>query len=186
MYWCRSSNLYFLRSLCQNISKLNYFDAINESAPTNDEMLLECLLSPKFCKKSMVRAFTAFGMCYTFNMQGFNTIFNTEVIHDDFKCYLRNTYEDASDIQWTAEKGYETIDTNFPERAKRGMFTFMMPLLSTLYKGNICTLDSFRIFFHKTNEIVTPYHESINLKYNEVVKRIENSEHFLMRFLSGN
>lgn len=172
-YWCRSTNLDFLTKLCRS-GKLNFFDAINGSAPTNEEMLYECQISPNFCKRSMVRAFTAFGMCHTFNMQGFNTIFNTEIIHDDFKCYLRNTYENDSDIQWTPEKGYAAPEVDFPERAKRGMHTFSIPLLTELNKGNICTMDSFRIFLHKTNEIVTPYHESVNLKYTEVNKDLCN------------
>lgn len=168
LHWCQSGFSKMVQKVCgmYDLKNLNILDAINKSALQTDEMLFNCLGG--VCESLVVRVFTVFGICYAYNMQGFNAIFNTDVIDKDFKCYKRLDYDNVSDVQWTPEKGYPTPETEFPQRADRGQMIYHQPYLSPIEKENICALKTYRIFLHKPNEILTPFHESTFLNYDEV------------------
>ena len=83
-------------------------------------------------------------------------------------CYMRNNNDDANDIQWSLEKGYPTPKTEFPLRAEFGPMAYFHPYISDIDRENVCEAKTSRVFFHKPNEILTPYHEAINLRYVDV------------------
>lgn len=169
-HWCNPNFNQEAQDICDqyDMKDLNVVDAINKSSLQMQDCFFYCRKNPLLCDESIVRVFTPFGVCYTFNMQGFNTIFNTKVIHDDFKCYQKKNYENASDIQWSPEKGYATPETNFPRRADFGTLKMIYPSLSPVDRDNFCSMKFFQLFIHKPNEILTPYHETINFKHDEV------------------
>lgn len=109
------------------------------------------------------------GMCFTANMMTSSQIF-TDEIHEDFK-KLKTKFSNETDPLWTPEKGYKNENVTFPMKAGRGEFQLnMQPILNKTDKDNICALETFRIYFHKPNEIATPFHTSIYLSYEEYLE----------------
>jgi hypothetical protein len=94
-----------------------------------------------------------------------NMIF-TDEIHDDFK-KMQTIYPNETIPLWTPEKGYLNENEDYPARANRNYSLSYYPTLDKIDKENICALRAFRIFFHKPNEILTPYHPSIFMSYEE-------------------
>lgn len=169
IHWCLPFYNKIVQRVCgqYDLNDLNIVEFINKSALQTNEMFFNCPKSS--CDDDITRIFTSFGVCYTYNMQGFNTIFNTKVIHDDFKCYKKTIYDNETDIPWTSEKGYPTTESESPQRARKGQMFFSQPFLSAVNHENICSMKNFKIFIHKPNEILTPFHESTTLKYDEVI-----------------
>jgi hypothetical protein len=173
--WCQpkfAHNIY--EFICQNQSfhSINVLKMINESALNIKQTFQNCEKGE--CERAVLRVFTDYGICFVRNTLSFSSIFNTDVIHDDFKCYLKffndsgNIVEDVS--PWTPERGYESPDVEYPYRVTRNLeFTFR-PRLTAIEKENLCGLKNFRVYFHKPNEILTPFHESIFLNFDEVRK----------------
>ena len=167
LHWCQPAFGPMAQKVCgrYDLKNLNVVEAINKSALLVDEMLYNCITEN--CD-NIIRIFTSYGVCYSFNMQGFHAIFNTETIHDDFRCFIRKDFDNATDIPWTPEKGYETKKSEFPQRAIRGQLISHQTVLTNVEKENICALNTYRIFVHKPNEIITSVHESTFLNYDEV------------------
>jgi hypothetical protein len=93
----------------------------------------------------------------------------TDLIHDDFK-KIQTLYTNESEPLWTPEKGYRDEEGNFPYRTSRIYSMNFHPILNQVDKENICALKTFRIYFHKPNEIPNPYHDSIYLNYEEFLE----------------
>lgn len=168
LHWCLSGDREMIQMICKkyDLKDFNVLEFIDKSALQTDQLLYNCL--DGYCNDTIVRVFTENGICFTYNMQGFNTIFNTEVIHNDFIYHQKEEYSNGSDTLWTPEKGYPANESDFPVRATRGQYVFFQPILSTVDQENSCAIDTFRVYFHKPNEIVTPYHQSTSLKYDDV------------------
>ena len=140
LHWCQPDLDKFVKDICgqYDLQDLNVVETINKSALSTEELFHSF---DKPLGMHIVRVFTAFGICYTYNMQGFNAIFNTEVIHDDFKCYLRKDFESSGEDQWTLEKGYSNY-SNFPGHAMRGPLIYFDPILTPANKENICSINN--------------------------------------------
>jgi amiloride-sensitive sodium channel len=138
------------------------------------------------CSKSYSRSLTDYGICYTFNIQGYHTIFNDGVMSDDFDIFKRTGipkfldvvkkeyYEmmddDQEEINWTLEDGYKTSsDEIMPFRASRqNDFTSNLYVnVSKTEHGilNYCLNIGFgyKIFFHMPNEIPSIFNEQFLL-----------------------
>jgi acid-sensing ion channel, other len=131
------------------------------------------------CSKILNYVLTDYGFCFTFNLESFSTIFNTEIISNDFKCYSRsgkivqNYYpkkykhklfidEANQSIDWTLEKGFKTHSRfDLPVRAmyKKNLSLFLRFNATDL--SNLCPEMGKRylLFMHMPNEILTPFHQ---------------------------
>lgn len=139
-----------------------------------------CTIGNSFtdCNKILNYVLTDYGFCFTFNLEGFPTLFNTDVISDDFKCYERKTIaqdchfdqqkeynmlinETTQPIEWTLEEGYKYKDRNtFPMRARLwDDFRLVISYIALDY-DNLCpdVGNFYSIFLHMPNEILTPFH----------------------------
>jgi acid-sensing ion channel, other len=133
------------------------------------------------CSKILNYVLTDFGFCFTFNLDGFPTIFNTEIISDDFKCYLRDekiaqhyfwrhptftkTINDANQTnQWNLPNGFLTKNRDtLPIRAFYFKNLQFKGAINNSDRSNLCSNTGriFSIFLHMPNEILTPFHEPI-------------------------
>lgn len=95
-------------------------------------------------------------------------IFNKE-IHEDFMKIVTR-YGSESEPLWTPEKGYKTKNTDFPENADRETRQTFMLELNEANKENYCKNKALKVFIHSPNEIVTPYHDFIYLRYDEFME----------------
>lgn len=103
-------------------------------------------------------------------MMSANMIFNTEVIHDDFK-RIKTLFTNESEPFWTPEQGYINEHVNFPNRTNRDYNIRFSLTLNELDKNNICGVyQTFFVFIHKPNEILTDYHDGIFLNYGDYMK----------------
>lgn len=136
-------------------------------------------LNPTLCFRMLNYVLTDHGFCFSYNLQGFNQLFKTNDISEDFFSYKRNkiakiyskaftvfnSYETVDDekdpIQWTLEKGY--VNKSFesqPSRASRlNLITFYL-MLNISDLSNYCPghSNTFSLFLHMPNEILTPFH----------------------------
>jgi amiloride-sensitive sodium channel len=169
------------------LKDFDIFQVINESSLTIDETFYSCEIKfdeKKFrnCSKMLNRIVTDFGICYSFNMQGFKTIFNHKVIHDDFQSYRRTkiakslideelynqTMDDDNEIvQWTPEKGYFGENPYFPYRANKSFGAQFVLTIFSKSALNFCYKSEFKVIFHRPNEIPTSFHQSYALNYRE-------------------
>jgi amiloride-sensitive sodium channel len=138
------------------------------------------------CSKSYSRSLTDYGICYTFNIQGYHTIFNDGVISDDFdlfkhdgrpkflsvvsKKYSELIKDGEEEVYWTLEDGYKTSsDEIMPFRAsQQNDFSSTFCLNETkaeLKLLNYCTTINFgyKIIFHLPNEIPSNLHQHTTL-----------------------
>jgi amiloride-sensitive sodium channel len=162
---------------------------LNESFLNTDEILMGCSYKNTIepCGKTFNRILTNHGFCYSFNMQGFNAIFNKHEISEDFQSYKRKeirqsplfktikeynnkTFDDDFIEKWTLENGYQTdhhID-KIPVAAQRNVVTRFGFFLNKSDAGNIYGGDKSLFFFlHLPNEIPTPLHQMNRLKFGE-------------------
>lgn len=89
----------------------NFVKLLEEGAPSIDETFSRCSIkySPVDCKSILNRVITDLGMCYTFNLQNFKTIFNGDDISSDFYSYKSN--ENVKN-HWNLEDGYLSKEKN--------------------------------------------------------------------------
>lgn len=111
----------------------------------------------------MFKILTDFGTCFTTNMLTSSMIF-TDEIHDDFK-QMKTLFSNESEPLWTPEKGYRDENVNYPLRATRADYNFLLKF-NEIYKDNVCRTKNSKVFIHKPNEIVTPFHD-YNLVFQE-------------------
>lgn len=78
----------------KNRSEFDFIKLINEGAPSIDETFSWCAENYKQrdCKPILRRVLNDYGMCFTFNMQDHDTIFN-DIISDDFESYKNERFQ---------------------------------------------------------------------------------------------
>lgn len=87
-HWCLSKHT-FAQKLLENKCK-KFLEEIDEISPIAliNESLAHFSMESWGPQSSLVPVLTHFGICYTNEMQDFNTVF-TDEIHDDFKGYFQ-------------------------------------------------------------------------------------------------
>jgi Amiloride-sensitive sodium channel len=172
IHWCQPNLSTQVMKYCTDprLEKINVLDYIDGSAHLTSDAFLMC--SDSRCDDRIKRVFTDSGICYTVNLLSYSSLFNTEIIHEDFKEFFLRTEmnSDREELsKWSPESGYSSPDQTYPQRANLNMLNFsFIPILSAIDKDNVCAMHNFRIILHKPNEIATPFHEVVFLNYNEV------------------
>jgi hypothetical protein len=170
-HWCQSTIAeHIIPKLCKHYlsSNQSVVDLISKSAEEIADIFPRCKDIP--CESYYSRVFTDYGICYTWNSLSFSFVFDTQTIHDDFKCYQKikkNTTEEMIS-NWTPENGYVLSNFDFPARATKGPFYFAFLKIKNKYKSNMCDSSSFRIYLHKPNEVVMPSHLIEYLNFGQV------------------
>lgn len=75
----------------QNRTERNIVKLLDQSALALDEIFLACIFKSVYssCKKFLNKVITDDGICFSFNMQGYSSIFHENVISSDFDFYRR-------------------------------------------------------------------------------------------------
>ncbi|KAG5680508.1 hypothetical protein PVAND_010015 [Polypedilum vanderplanki] len=158
----------------------NTVKLLNQSSFDVDEIMASCSYNSVVseCSKLFNRVLTDKGFCYTFNMQGFSTIFNADVISKDFDCYKRTKiakspfYTDPSynklftDVkptkEWSLDQGFSTkhSEHEIPVVAQKGLSIALYLHHKKKDADNLCPalFSAFNYYFHLPNEILTPMH----------------------------
>lgn len=144
-----------------------------------NEAFHQCYLNSnlkKNCNDIFNRIITDDGICYSYNMQGYNTLFNKNLLDKDFDLFIRkgikNIAKDHSmffdehyeEVEWTLQQGYISNEDNvFPFRIiNKNSIEFILrhPKAET---NNYCPAmrNSYKIIFHMPNEIPTRFHNYI-------------------------
>lgn len=148
---------YFLKGLlkCSLKSDLKISETVKNNSMNIDEIFSKCIderiredLPQGSCTKKFTKVLTESGVCFTFNMQSFETIFNKDIIHEDF----RYDSENKEIPSWTVEKGYENNSIKFPKRAQDEAFEYF-----NIQERNNSSIDFYFVSVHKPNEIPTKY-----------------------------
>lgn len=163
---------------------------------TKNESLSLCDLNNSIkedCNKMFNQIFTDFGLCYSYNMQGYNTIFKNNTLDGDFNMFFRhetrnflkeNTrrYDDnLEEIEWTLQDGYSSKnDSVYPMRitSENGVeFVFRHDKNET---NNFCPRlrNSYYVIFHKPNEIPTRFHDYVYLSMGSQLLVSMKANHF--------
>lgn len=194
VYYSISSLIKDLKKYLQRLPQVtdkNIIKLHDESSLKVEELLKVCFYKEQHtrCENLYKKILTDRGFCYSFNMQGFNTIFNAEIISDDFHSYKRTKiaknhltpgffnatkfFNDAEDeVQWTLEKGFiaDHDDDVVPITAiKRATFSAQIELTEEDQRNIFSSyLKCFLYSIHLPNEIPNPFHHDNQIKFNEV------------------
>lgn len=71
----------------KNRTEKNIIEVLKKRAPTIDDTFLTCSHKFKWIKCEFTRSITDVGICFTFNMQGYDTIFKENAISKDFDVF---------------------------------------------------------------------------------------------------
>lgn len=95
----------------KNRDERNFVKLLDEGAPSIDETFSRCSIkySQVDCNSMLNRVITDLGMCYTFNLQNFKTILNSDDISSDFNSYKNN---ETVKNHWKLEDGYLSKEKN--------------------------------------------------------------------------
>lgn len=134
------------------------------------------------CQRVLSKTLTDYGICHAVNLQGYNELFNSFTLSEDFDIFKLKSIakfpdhrsklynidvDDSNEINWTLENGYNlTLDEILPIRAlknnKLGVeFCYTVenarnPAMNFCpYQGN-----GYKIIFHMPNEIPTVFHQN--------------------------
>lgn len=137
------------------------------------------------CERLLNYVLTDYGLCFSFNMQSYRQIFNTEKISSDFYSHRSNmiakfynlaplafeTYEVEDDEtdknHWNLEKGYVNDSLELkPLRAVAVNDFIAFPFLNKTDLNNLCPNQGkiFSVFFHLPHETLTPFHSAQYVK----------------------
>lgn len=156
----------------KNRTEYNFVKLLDQGAPSVDETFFRCSnrYSTVECNLMLSRVLTDLGMCYTFNMQSYNLIFNKGV-SNDFNSYNNSLQKE----HWNIEKGFKSKNKNkIPYRCILGSgFQFFMTVNETDL-DDLCPLlkSTFKVIFHLPNEIPTFFHyaEFLNFQTESIIK----------------
>ncbi|XP_070496595.1 pickpocket protein 28-like [Chironomus tepperi] len=169
---------FFTKIIKQSASQ-DLIDHLIRGSFKSEEAFFRCYLNSNFkknCSEMFNRIVTDDGICYSYNMQGYNTLFNKNSVDSDFDLFYRKGIkniakdhsvffdEDNEEVEWTLQQGYNSNDdTVFPFRiiSKNSIeFIMMHPKTET---NNYCPAlrNSYKIIFHMPNEIPTKFHDYI-------------------------
>lgn len=170
---------------CPQRNQTSIVESLRKKFENLNEVFVFCSFRYKKidCDRFLNYVLTDFGFCFSYNLLGFNHLFNTNVIADDFKSYQEakilhdfggwNFTFDTEETKsmWTLEKGYFNKDINvFPIRsAKSNVFSVTPKLNNSDMKSNNFNADLgviFEVFLHMPNEIVSPFHKPFNVPIN--------------------
>lgn len=135
-------------------SNVNFVPYLNRSHYEIDEMFLECKLRgiPVKCSEILKRVMTSRGICYTYNMEGFHTVFKKD-ISKHFDSYGR--YDKVQESQWTLDNGYKAESTVHPLRAFNNEVSFLLDIkfedVSHITNDGVF----YNYFLHLPNEIIS-------------------------------
>lgn len=114
----------------------------------------------------MRRVITDHGFCFSYNLLDYNSIFNADVISDDFDSYkgpvfsqgiFKNLYN-STDVKWTLGKGYSK-NGQVPFRiSKRHKFQVQVELSTYLVYNCEVMNKNYKIFFHLPHEYPNRFH----------------------------
>lgn len=150
-------------------NNFNFAKLLEESAPSVDDLFVYCSIKgvKKDCNSLLTRALNDHGMCYSFNMQSFKSIFNEVEISSDFHSFKNN--EEKEEIQWSLDKGYNNDKSDVrPFRSLLGVnFGFYMAINDTDMHDLCDSLKrNFRLVYHMPNEMGTFWHENYYFRIN--------------------
>lgn len=185
-------------SLAANIQSCapNLASKVISSCPLRDHSAINQILRNKFlaisdsfivcvfgfhstkCDRLLNYVLTDYGYCFSYNLQGFQQIFNSMEIAEEFKSYERTNIrvnydrdhldhkkivdDENDDTQWSLESGYkEDSDDVQPVRAIRYNILKTYAVINASDLSNMCPAmkNHFYIFYHMPNEILTPFHK---------------------------
>jgi len=181
---------YALMSTCPNPNiRLKYesdvklVDILLKISPDFEESIYECRIDEftmffQDCEKLLVKSLTDYGICYTFNMLGHDSVFNQE-ISSDFDTFKRtkigiswnldelNDTRYGNDIEpqtWSLETGYINDDEHIqPVRASKST-TFLLKTKSTHDKSLCPERDrNYKMILHLPNELPQITYEAIDI-----------------------
>lgn len=178
-----------LKSQVENRTNNDIISLMKESSLTVNEAIINCGYRNQNsdCSKLFNKILTDKGYCYSFNMQGFNTIFNEKVISKDFYCFKRTriakslyvksklhneTVDDVNDpFQWSLDNGYAKLHNSdaVPVKAEKGKFLGFNPYLKENDSTNVCTQigNVYSFYFHLPNEIMLPVHQEVYVEFRK-------------------
>jgi hypothetical protein len=160
-----------LTQYCQKekLMKINLAETILNNAA---ELVGLYTIDDKFFTFLHRTSLSDFGVCYTINELSFSELFNTEVIHDDFKQFRiflkgsNGTKEDRS--AWSPDKGFQITNESDFTRLRPYQFLTILLKLTDDDEKNRFVGKHFKIFIHKPNEIVSRLNQVIFMQYDEV------------------
>jgi amiloride-sensitive sodium channel len=190
LHVCFPYNLKLASTFLPRRTEPNIVKLLEDSSFQTIELFEQCHIKGRaigYCFEVMNRILTSKGICYSHNMQGFNTLFNADVISDDFHSYKRTNIkrspdsdhkyynetidDDFEEVRWSLEKGF-SVDHDLnevPVSAERNRYT---QVLATLYLNNSYNLwwgeNFFGYYFHLPNEIPTPFHHQHQISFNDM------------------
>ncbi|CAG9804871.1 unnamed protein product [Chironomus riparius] len=138
------------------------------------------------CKHIYIRSLTDAGFCYSFNMLGYQSIFNNGIVKD-FDVYKRTKivktfdpnvvpefYDDVNNPEpssWSLQKGYPVNDnSSHPVPAVTGRALIAQLKIRRDENPNFCRDRSslYFVFLHLPNEVATRMHQNHFFKLNTV------------------
>lgn len=167
----------------------NVVKLLNESSLQLSEAIINChYRDVKInCSTCFNRVLTDRGYCFSFNMLGFNTIFNERTISKDFHCYKRTsvakslykfdkefseTVDDAREsFKWSLDNGFDdnhSADAVPIKVIKRKYIGFNAYLKETDTQ-HVCTNygNLFSVFMHLPNEMMLPAHQELYIEFRK-------------------
>ncbi|CAG9799051.1 unnamed protein product [Chironomus riparius] len=194
---CDSNLSKLFKQIIKQSASDDLVDYLIKGSFTTEEAFHQCYIDSdvkKNCNEMFNRIITDNGICYSFNMQGFNTLFNKNSIHNDFDLFFRksiknivkdhsiNFDDDYEDVEWTLQRGFVSNDDNlFPLRISSGNSIEFILMHSTVETNNYCPAlrNSYKIIFHMPNEIPTKFHDYIYASMNTQFLFSMTAKHFM-------
>jgi len=186
---CNPESAGSLKNNVMNRTNNNIIQLLNKSSLILPEVLLNCAYQSIVLDCSYVfnRVLTDRGYCYSFNLQGFNTIFNEKIISEDFHSYKRSNVrksmfafhplineklDDMNEVfQWSLDHSYakDHDADSVPVNAEKGKFFSFNIHLNEFDTSNICMQigNIFSFYIHLPNEIMLPMHQEHYVEFKQ-------------------
>ncbi|KAG5666157.1 hypothetical protein PVAND_017708 [Polypedilum vanderplanki] len=181
---CAPHLSFFNQDFDDKRSDFDIVKVLNDSSLRTDEIFLLCSYKKTLaadCNNIFNKVLTDNGFCHSANMQGYNTIFNKNVLSKDFDSYKRKNIssswlhktrqvnDDNETIYWTLDSGYidDSDDSNvIPKRANKQNFFNNYLFINHIDKENYCPQlgKIFKIFFHLPNEMPTIFNREYSIE----------------------
>ncbi|KAG5676566.1 hypothetical protein PVAND_006390 [Polypedilum vanderplanki] len=174
-----------------NRSETDIVKLISETSLTTEDIFISCSFRKTLtesCNHIFNKILTDFGFCHSANMQGYNTIFNENILSKDFDSYKRKNIsstwihdqpilnDDNETIYWTLDSGYieSSDDLDFiPKRASKQNYFHSYLFVNNTDSENFCPQfgQVFKVIFHLPNEIPTIFHKeyTIEIGHQEIM-----------------
>lgn len=165
--WC---NYWLLEDFgeCKNFEekKLKIIKLLKETELEYRELNLAPL---EFYEENLAKIYFYHGICYVWNMADPKDIFNDFNNFDEF-FYVKKI---SPKLQWTPEKGFETQNAEFPERARKAFLQDLFTIVKRFNLSENCKrkleISPPQIIFHLPTEFPTRSHEMLDSKSEDSV-----------------